>query len=110
MRILQYKAVGAIEPLTAAFGHTVDDVHLPHDVPSLDMLGVRKFDALCPHTLCPHTLPDFVKVRIERLARVNQDGTAVFGGLRPVFDVFVAVDDEPGPGLADGDRLHVAPQ
>jgi hypothetical protein len=33
----------------------------------------------------------------------------VFGGPGPVFDIFVAVDDEPGPGLADGDSLYVAP-
>lgn len=40
------------------------------------------------------------------LAGVDEDGAAHVGGPDPVFNIFVAVDDEPGPRLADGNGLQ----
>jgi len=40
-------------------------------------------------------------------AGVDQDGAAQVGGPNPVFNILVAVDDEPGPRLPDGNGLQL---
>ena len=37
---------------------------------------------------------------------MNQHLPTVFGGPGAVFNVLVAIDDEPGPGLTDADGFH----
>jgi hypothetical protein len=43
---------------------------------------------------------------LPRLAGVNEERPPVFGWPGSVFDGFEAVDDSPGPRLADGQCLH----
>ena len=41
------------------------------------------------------------------LAGVDEDGAAQVGRPNPIFNVFVAVDDEPSPRLPDGNGLQL---
>ena len=47
--------------------------------------------------------------RRHALAGMHEDGAALAGPPRAVFDIFMTVDDQPRPGLPNRKCLHTSP-
>ena len=90
-------AVGALEPFRAVVLDAIGDFSDADD--AAGFIEVRKIgDAV----FALDGGEGFGRGVGFALARVDENEAAQVGRPNPVFNVFVAVDDEPGPRLADG--------
>jgi len=98
--VFQNKAVLSGEPRAVRPFNTVRDVH-GSDQPAHGKgvwvgkwdVGMGVHDGDVPHV-------------VKRFSGVDKERPSVVGAPRAIFNIFVAVDDEPRPRLSNGQGIH----
>lgn len=97
------EADGADEPGgTALVGGDVDELDFADDAAALEL--VEGWEAHASSSGEGSGVGVFLTG--HAFGGVDEEATAKLGGPGAVLDVLAAVDDEPGPWLADGEGLH----